>query len=496
MGVTAEQYFEGIHNTPPFEYLPYNRVGLRTEQMSEVDVNDVDIRSRVSTNCWLPNPIIAAAMNSISEDEMAIAMALSGGAAFIHHANTPEEQKLLARNVYHYFAGVITKPFTAKEDETLRQVQERLGKIKKDFQTIPVKDENSRCSGLLDKTIFKLYEQEPETLVKDAMHPRGTFATDDSGLNVNEVYDVMKRDKLDKLVLLNKERRIGGLCLVNNITRVAHSNRNEFSLHEEGPLKGRLIAFASVPTILEEAIERIRLLKKYIKVFGIDTSHGEHKYAVETLEGLKEEFSDVDIIAGNISTEQTAIQIANYEPDGIQVGQGPGGICSSSDRLGIGTPQASAVYEVTKGVGSVNPEIPIIADGGIKEPADTVKAFAIGATAVKVGGLVAGTEETPVPIDRDDETGALFRLYWGMGSKRAQEAFAAARARYGHYGPKRKLIFIEGFEKKVPLKGSVRDVIEEHVLGIKISMGAQGTSNIVDLQEKARFMSGNNSKAA
>jgi IMP dehydrogenase len=489
MGKTREEFFEGIHNTPPFEHLPYSVIGLRTETMSQIDMQDVNLRGQISTNYSLRNPIIAAAMNCISEDKMAIAMAKVGGAAFIHHANTPEEQQQLAKNVYHHLAGIITNPWHAEATDTVESVLQKLDNSGKDFRTLPVVDENQRCVGLMDKTTFGLFD--PSTSISEAMRPLGSFVTGDMGMDPHEVYDQMRQDKAGTIVLLDKERHLGGLCLQADILRVVNSNPEEFSLYENG----RLMAFASVPTIPEEALHRIDLLKKYIKVFGIDTSHGEHKYAVETLKAIKENHSDIDVLAGNISTEQTAIEIAKCEPDGMVSGQGPGDICISSDRLGFGTPQASAVYEVSKGARKVNPDMPILADGGIKDSADTVKALACGATAVKVGSLVAGTNETPdSTLDRDDG-GNTFRWYWGMGSKRAQQAFSAARARYGHYGPPRKLIFIEGVEKRVPIKGPVADVIEEHVMGVRISMAAQGFSSIEDIHQGARFMYGSNKKS-
>jgi IMP dehydrogenase len=489
MAASREQFFEDSHGSPNHEYLSYSEIGLRTERISLVDWQNVDITGRVTKTVTLRNPIIAASMNSISEDKMAIAMARVGGAAIIHHANTPEEQRSMARTVYHYLAGIITNPWIAKDKETLESVRNGLKNADKDFDTLPVIDENERCVGLIDDTIFKLFS--PDTLVKDAMRPYGSFATAGAKLKPGQVYRKMKEKKTDTVVLLDRSRRIGGLCLLDDIKRVVDSNPEEFSLHENGELKGRLMAFASIPTIPEEAIERIRILKKYIKVFPLDTSHGEHIHAVETLNAIKEEFSDIEVLAGNISTEQAAEQIAHYEPDGMQAGQGPGQICDSSNRLGFGTPQGSALYEVSKGAWLVDPEMPVIADGGITEPADTVRAFAIGGTAVKVGGLVSGTDETPVSTERNPDH-SPFKWYWGMGSQRAQEAFAAARARYGNYGKEFKRIFIEGFEKKVPLKGSVIDVIEDHVMGVKLSMSAQGFASREECLENARFMKGNN----
>ena len=485
MAAGREEFFEDMHGSPNHLYLPYSQIGLRTERISEVDWQDVDITGRVSTNWSLRNPIIGAAMNCISEDAMGIAMAKVGGAAFIHHVNTPEEQKTLAANVYHNLAGIIEGPYSAREDETLEDVLTTLDERKKNFRTLPVISGDGECVGLVDETIFQLFDL--KTPVKEAMYPFGEFAVDKEGMTPQEVYKRMQNERLGRVVLLDERRRVAGLCLAKGVVRVIESNPDEFSLDEDG----RLIAFASVPTIPDEAVERALKLQKYVKVIGIDTSHGEHKYSLETLKALKENVSGVDVVAGNISTEQTAVAIARMEPDGMQVGQGPGEICVSSDRLGFGTPQASAVYEVSKGARSINPNMPIIADGGIKEPADTMKAIACGATAVKVGNLIAGTDETPVPIQRDKETGAPFRWYWGMGSERAQRAFAAARARYGDYRQFNR-IFVEGFEKKVPLKGSVSEVIEEHVMGVKKSMGAQGFPGVAELLEDARFGRGHN----
>ncbi len=492
MAAGRVEFFEDIHGSPNHEYVGYSQIQLRTEQLSEVDWQDVDIRGQISTNVWLRNPVITAAMNCISEDVMAIAMAKVGGAAFIHHANTPDEQKTLAENVYHHLSGIIENPITAQENQTMREVLTELDKRRKPFRTLPVINNNGQCVGLMDETIFTIFGDALDTPVKDVMHSFGEFNTDQAGMTPNQVYEAMKAKKIGRLVLLGPQRQLGGLCLIKDIKRFVNSNPDEFSLDADG----RLITFASVPTIPEEAVYRAQLLKKYVKIIGIDTSHGEHKYAVATLKALKEEVEGVDIVAGNISTEQAAKLIARCEPDGMQTGQGPGQICLSSDRLGFGTPQASAIYEVSKGARSIRPDMPIIADGGIRDSADTMKAFACGATAVKVGNLVAGTDETPVPIERDEERGgASFRRYWGMGSERAQRDFAAARARYGHYGPQRRLLFIEGFEKKVPLKGHVSDVIEEHVMGVKISMAAQGMSTISELQAKGQFMRGGNTKS-
>ncbi len=485
---TREAFFERAHEVEHV-YLGYSDLQLRTERISEVDAAQVDISGRVSANVILKNPLIAAAMNSVSEDKMGIATGLNGAGAILHHCNTPEEQKKMVRTVKTYLNGVITEPVVAREDQTLAEVLQVLDKADNDFRTIPVIDENGRCTGLMDDTTFSIFGPDAETVkIGEAMHPLGEFVTADNGTTPEDVYKLMREKRAPSVVLLDTDRRVGGLCLKGGILREVNSNPDEYSVDQNG----RLITFASVPTIPDEALERIRIMRKYLDVVFIDTSHGEHKYALETLKAIKEN-TDIDVIAGNISTEQAAIQIARLEPDGISVGQGPGQICVSSDRLGFGTPQASAVYEVAKGARSVNPDIAIIADGGISQSADSVKALALGATVIKAGGLFAGTDETPVPI-LTDKSGVKYKEYWGMGSERAQRNFAAARARYGNFGAPKKIIFVEGFEKQVPLKGPVADVIEEHVMGMKISMAAQGAHNAADLFENARFMRGANTK--
>ncbi len=480
-------FFEQAHQRE-FVYFGYDDIQLRTERISDLDAfEDVSLAGNVSTHYRLRNPILGAAMNSISEDRMAIAMGKLGGGAFVHHANTPAEQCALVENVYSHMSGVIRNPFTALADETIAEVLGKLEKRDKPYRTLPVIDSEGRCVGLMDKTCFRLFDS--STPISEAMRPLGSFVTAPAETTPAEAYEIMREQRLGVLPLLDSARMVGGLCLSKDVARFHNSNPKEYSLNPEG----RLITFASVPTKPEEAVERVRLMLDMLDVVGIDTSHGEHRDALDTLAALKENFGDdVDILAANISTEQVAIEVARLEPDGMVVGQGPGSICSSSDRLGFGTPQASAVYEVSKGARSINPEMPIIADGGIKDSQDTVKAFALGATAVKVGGLIAGTDETPVP-ELKDENGNPYKEYWGMGSEKAQRTFAAARARYGNYNPFRR-IFIEGFERRVPLKGPVANVIEDHVLGVRLSMAAQGMSSIQELHENVSLMRGSNRK--
>jgi IMP dehydrogenase len=502
MAGNREEFFEDMHGSPNHTYLAYNDVGLRTERVAGVDWEgldfwEIDTRTQISRNIWLPGPITTAAMNCISEDDMAIAMAKSGGASFVHHINTPDEQRDLVQNVYHYLAGIIEKPVTAQADSSVRETQIALEKIhqkyrtngdsqlkrQRTFETLPV-IEDGKCVGIMDSLAFALAKDNPDLLVKDAMHPLSEDEKGEAGMNPNQVLAIMKARKVGRIVLLKDNGNLAGLCMINDIMRVVDSNPNKYSLDKNG----RLIVMASVPTIPEDAIERAHKLEGLAKGLLIDTSHGEQKHAIETLKALQKENLSMDLIAGNLSTEQAAYQIAKLGPDGLSAGQGPGQICLSSDRLRFGTPQASAVYEVVKGARRADPSIPVIADGGIKEPGDTVVALACGASAVRVGSLVAGTDEQPVPIEID-KNGFRGKPYWGMGSKRAQTSWKEARARYGNYRAFDR-IFIEGFEKLVELKGPAEDVIADHIMGLRISMMSQGMANIDDLHQYAKFMRG------
>ena len=500
---SKSEFFERVWETE-LRALDYHEIRLRTEHRNDIDFNEVDTTNKVTEHYETPAPIFAAAMDSISDDKMAIAMGMVGGGAFIHHANTPDEQKKMVRSVKRHLNGRIDDPTTARIDDGCRDVLEMLDSKDSDYRTLPVIDENGKFSGLVTGNHFELFRPTlSESKIEDIMTPAETVPVLDVGSSEESIHDkhtralnMMRQEKVKILPVLNEDRTVHSMYIAPDLLRVMYGNPDDYSLDDSG----RLLTFASVPADPTLALERLDHFGKYLDVVAIDTSHGEHERSFSTLSAIKnyvnavkevrESYSHIDVVAGNISTAETATLLARAEPNSIKVGQGPGAICDSSGRLGFGTPQAQAVYECSEAINKVNKDMPIIADGGIKDSADTVKALALGASAVMVGGLVAGTEEQPVPEEKLAD-GTVVKRYWGMGSERAQKNYAAARQRYGNFDKgQTDIIFSEGHEVTVRLKGPVASVIKEHMLGVKISIGSQGFRNIAELQDGVSLMRG------
>lgn len=498
------EFFDRVWETE-FRALGYSEIQMRTERVNDIDFNEVDLTSEITTRYGLRTPIVGAAMSSISSPKMAIEMGKVGGGAFIHHSVDPEEQKKRVRDVKLHLNGRIDNPTLAHEEKIVGDVLTELENSDRDYRTLPIVDADGKFMGIVSGTHFDLFRQEANSLtMKDIMTPAEevttiTYGSDQESDEEKHVraYTAMREKKIKMLPVLNEDGTINSLYLSDGLMRVIHSNPDQYSLDKDG----RFITFASVPANSEEALERLKKMEKYVDVVTIDTSHGENMRTVSALQALKEyakttkaikeNFADIDVIAGNISTGQTAEVLARYEPDAIKVGQGPGQICVSSDRLGTGTAQASAVYEVAEAVKRTGLDIPIWADGGIRDSADTVKALALGARAVMVGGLLAGTDEQPVPV-MTDENGVNYKEYWGEGSERAQRISRAARQRYSDAeGTETDIIFAEGVVLRKPLKGPVSNVIPEHMMGARISIGSQGFQNIAELQKGVSLMRGN-----
>jgi IMP dehydrogenase len=497
-----DAFFERL--SEEYRAVGYEDLRMRTERVNDVSYDEVDTTSQITRNVSVKTPVFGAAMNCISETQMAIAMGKEGGGAFIHHANTPDEQRRMVRDVKLHLNGRIEGPTTAPQDALIATVLEDLEDRERTYRTLPVTDSDGKFVGLVTGAHFDLFSDEANTAtIEDIMTPASEVTTLPAGPGGTtadamhqDAYRLMRETKHKILPVLNEDGTVNSLYLAQDLLRVIRGNPDEYALDGNG----RLLTFASVPANAEEAVERVKAMAKYIDVVTIDTSHGENvrafsalsalKEYVKTIKDLKEGFAGIEVIAGNISTAQTAAKLAEAEPDGIKVGQGPGQICVSSDRLGIGTPQATAIYECSEAVRKVDPDIPVCADGGIKDSNGTVMALALGAGSVMVGSLVAGTKEQPVPV-MTDLNGTSYKEYWGMGSERAQRDFAAARQRYGHDGHSGDgVIFSEGKVIHLPLKGPVSEVIREHMLGVRISIGSQGFRNIADLQEGVSLMRG------
>lgn len=470
----------------------FDELTILNERPSDLDWHDIDLSSNFSRRIAAKVPILTSPMTTITEAEMGIAAAKEGGGGIIHHANTPEEQKRQVRRVKFHLNGIIEDPITVNANDTVESTLQRIENEDFDFRTLPVVDGNARFVGLMTNTHFQLFHDGDKTTpVREAMTPAKEIFTAIVGTDVGEAYELMRERKIKVLPLLDDSYRVAGLYVLPDVLRAVRGNPENYNLDENG----RLRTFMSVSTYDGDALERLQESGKYLDMVVIDTSHGESKYSFDALKDLKqarktvkdlrENFANIDIMVGNVSDAFAAAELAKEGPDAIRVGRGPSGICISREKLGGGTPQATAIYKCSKAVKAIDPNIHICADGGVRGPSDFVKALALGASSVMVGGYVAATDEAAAPVmTRAD--GTQYKEYNGMGSAKEQRRSMAARNRYGSNDPSEEL-FVEGVEKEIPLQGPVARKFHELTRGAKIEMCTGAFPTISILQDEVSF---------
>ncbi|MGC1176792.1 MAG: IMP dehydrogenase [Candidatus Saccharimonadales bacterium] len=490
MAGNKEAFFD--HLEREFTAITFDELTIQNERPSDLDWRDVDLSSKFSRNISAKVPILTSPMTTITESEMGIAAAKEGGGGVIHHANTPDEQKKQVRKVKLHLNGIIEEPITVNATDTIGEVQETLDSQGFDFRTLPVTDENGRFVGLMTNTHFTLFRGKGVAFpVSEAMTPAKDIFTAPSSMkdSPERAYELMQQHKIKLLPLLTEDKRLDSLYLLDDVLRVVEGNPEGYNLDDNG----RLRTFMSVSTYDQDAIERVKLSGKYLDLVVIDTSHGESKYSFSTLKALKvarklvknlrEEFATIDIMVGNVSDPAVAAALAKEGPDAIRVGRGPGGICISREKLGGGTPQASAIYACNRAVQVIDPGIVICGDGGVRGPGDFIKALAVNASSIMVGSYVAGTDEAAASVmTRAD--GSRYKEYNGMGSAKEQQHSRAARSRYDVAGGSEDELFVEGVEKEIPLQGPVSRKFRELARGARVEMCTGGFSNIAVLQSE------------
>ncbi|MDB5186032.1 MAG: dehydrogenase [Candidatus Saccharibacteria bacterium] len=458
--------------------LTFDDVRLRTDRSSVTPTN-VKITSRFSTHVELKVPIVSAAMDTVTTANMAIAVAKIGGIGVIHAGLTPEEQRIEVRRVKLHLNGFVEKPVTAKDDQTMAEVIAMCEEKQFDFKTFPVVNSKGKFVGLLTQNDFDFSDK--STLVRNAMTPSKDATTAPASISVESAYDLMREHKKKTLPIIEKDGTLGGMYVFSDVKRIAEGNPDQYNLDENGSLR----VAAAVPTD-DGALERVRLMHKYVDVVVIDTAQGDSDFAVDTLKKLKAEFPDIDVVVGNISEGASARALAEAGADGIKVGQGPGSICTTRTETGIGCPQVTAVYECARAVREAGYNIPVCADGGIKDPGDISIAIAAGADSVMMGGRLAGTKEAPGQI-LELEDGSRVKLYRGMGSPSALRDSAASRKRYGITEGVVGKPLAEGVESYVPYKGEVFNVLDRFMKALRKSMSYVGAPDIAAHQKNTMF---------
>ena len=438
---------------------------------SEVLPRTVELKTKFSRNIELNIPFVTAAMDTVTESSMAIAIAREGGIGVIHKNMTIEEQARQVAIVKRAENGMIYHPVTIRKGKTVRDALQMMAEYH--IGGIPVVDEDNHLVGIVTNRDLR-FEQRLDTAIDDVMTSENLVTTHQQ-TDLTAAAQILQKYKIEKLPVVDKDNHLVGLITYKDITKA-----------KDKPMackdsKGRLRVAAGVG-VTADTIQRIEaLVNAGADAIVIDTAHGHSKFVVEKLVEAKAKFPEVDIVVGNVATGEAAKLLVDNGADAIKVGIGPGSICTTRVVAGVGVPQLSAVYDVycaLKDTGT-----PLIADGGLRYSGDIVKAIAAGGSCVMIGSLVAGTEESPG--DTIIFNGRKFKSYRGMGSLEAMEN--GSKDRYFQAGTKdTKKLVPEGIAGRVPFKGTVQEVIYQLVGGLRSGMGYCGAANI-DQLHWARF---------
>lgn len=449
-----------------YQGLTYDDV-LLIPQFSEVLPREVEIATYLTNEIKLNTPIVSAAMDTVTEHEMAISMAAEGGLGFIHKNMSIERQANEVRKVKRSESGMIVDPITISPETSLREAF----RIMKEHSIggIPVVEKDGKLVGIITNRDLRF--QHPSNQPVSEIMTRENLITAEYGLTMEEAENILRKSKIEKLPIIDKNYHLVGLITYRDIIKKrAFPNACKDSI-------GRLRVGAAVG-VTADIFDRIEaLMKAGVDVIGIDTAHGHSVGVLNMVRNVKNKWKDLQIVAGNIATAEGAKALMEAGADGVKVGVGPGSICTTRVIAGVGVPQLSAVMEAYKGVGG---KIPIVADGGIKYSGDMVKALAAGASAIMIGGLLAGTDESPGETILYE--GRRFKTYRGMGSIEAMKDGSKDRYFQDAEDDVKKLV-PEGIEGRVPYKGKVSEVLFQLTGGIKAGMGYCGAKDLTQLIE-------------
>ncbi|MFO7820627.1 MAG: IMP dehydrogenase [Lentisphaeria bacterium] len=436
---------------------------------------EADIQSRFSRNVPLNIPFVSAAMDTVTESEMAIAVALLGGIGVIHKNLDVEAQAAHISKVKHYLNGLITDPVTFRESQPVAEVLAEKKENKYQFTGFPILNKEGKLSGILTARDIKFCTNH-ELPVSEVM--TRDLIVGSKGISTAEAFEIMLTNRVGKLPILDDEGSLAGLYSFHDVRTIQENIEPGYNRDDEHRLR---VAGALGPYD-EERMEA--LVKAGTDVLVIDTAHGHSKGVIETLKYAKKEYPQMDVVAGNVATGEGAKELVDAGADGIKVGIGPGSICTTRVVAGVGIPQVSAVYNVRKAIGE---EVPVISDGGIAHSGDVAKAIAVGADCVMMGSTLAGTEESPG--ERILHQGRTYVVYRGMGSLEAMKEAKGSRERYGQRDvDTAEELVPQGVEGVVPYRGRVADVLLQFAGGIRYSLGYCGAETLKELQKKAKLI--------
>jgi IMP dehydrogenase len=444
---------------------------LLTPRHSLTHPKDVSIVSRFSRGIELRIPLVSAAMDTVTESDMAIAMARAGGIGVLHKNMSIDRQAAEVDRVKRSESGMILKPITLRPNDTVREATALMQRFR--ISGVPIVDENEKLVGIITNRDLQ-FERKLDRPLSEAMTSRNLI-TANEGTTLDEAEQILAKHRIEKLPVVNGDGVLKGLITIKDIHKrrqYPDANKDRF---------GRLRVAAAIGAGGDYVTRARALVDAGVDALIIDTAHGHAETVLKATAAIRESFPDIQLIAGNIATREASAALVERGVDAVKVGVGPGSICTTRVVTGVGVPQITAVFDAVEGAG----DIPVIADGGIKYSGDAVKALAAGASSVMMGSMLAGTEESP------GETflleGRRFKMIRGMGSLSAMQDGSADRYfQEGELSPKK--LVPEGIEGRVPYRGPVSDVLFQMVGGLRSGMGYVGCATIEELRTDTTFV--------
>jgi IMP dehydrogenase len=439
---------------------------------SNVLPRDVDTSSRLTRQITLNMPLVSAAMDTVTEGRLAIAMAQEGGMGIIHKNMSAESQANEVRKVKKYESGVIQNPITVGPDVSISEVLEITRS--NNISGVPVVDKE-QLLGIVTSRDLR-FETHLDAPVKTIMTPKERLVTVEEGASLDKVQTLLHQHRIEKVLVVNDSFQLRGMITVKDIQK---SSEHPNACKSE---QGQLLVGAAVGVGVGTDQRVHELIAANVDVIVVDTAHGHSQSVLDTVKWVKTEYPEVQVIGGNIATEAAANALIDHGADAVKTGIGPGSICTTRIVAGVGVPQITAIDNVVKAAHKKG--VPVIADGGIRYSGDVAKAIAAGADTVMMGSLFAGTKESPGEVELYQ--GRSYKTYRGMGSIGAMQQGSSDR--YFQDNSEHNKLVPEGIEGRVPYKGSITSILHQMLGGLRSSMGYVGCLNIHEMHEKTEFV--------
>ncbi len=470
--MNSNKQLDSFMATFPHEGLTFDDVSLVT-QYADFLPPDADISTKRTNRITMNMPFVSAAMDTVTESRMAIDMAMLGGIGIIHKNLTPQQQADMVRTVKHHLNGLIARPVTFRVTENLAKVEETRRAKGYSFSGFPILDDQDRLVGILTSRDIK-YCRNRKAKIADVMTDKVITAPADTSLK--QAYDIMMKNRIGKLPLVEGGKLVG----LYSFTDVQTLIQNVEPLYNRDAQYRLRVGAAVGPNDQERA--QI-LAENDVDVLVVDTAHGHTKGVMDMTRWIKKNLAKVDVIAGNIATAEAALALRDAGADAVKVGIGPGSICTTRVVAGVGVPQITAIYNCAK---ALQGSIPVVADGGIRYSGDVAKALAAGCQTVMMGGVLAGTDNSPG--EKIIYQGRQYVTYRGMGSLGAMQSAAGSRERYGQDSIPTEELVPQGIEGLVPYAGTVKQVLTQFCGGLRAALGYSGCRTLEELRARAQFV--------